>query len=65
MQAVPAVFIKPHYDDVALACGGTAADFAQRALRPRIVTVFASEIVEPMVTSAPATTSQGMSWAVP
>lgn len=44
-----ALFIQPHYDDVALSCGGTAAAWAQAGWAPRIVTIFASEIVHAMV----------------
>lgn len=44
-----ALFIQPHYDDVALSCGGTAAAWSVAGCEPRIVTVFASEIVHEMV----------------
>jgi LmbE family N-acetylglucosaminyl deacetylase len=44
-----AIFLQPHYDDVALSCGGTAAAWAQAGCEPRIVTIFASEIVHAMV----------------
>src|SRR5689334_13361377 len=49
MLPAPALFVQPHYDDIALSCGGTAARFAALGLQPRIVTVFASEVLEPMV----------------
>lgn len=49
MRPGPALFVQPHYDDVALSCGGTAAAFAALGFAPRIATVFASEILEPMV----------------
>jgi LmbE family N-acetylglucosaminyl deacetylase len=49
LQPAPALFLQPHYDDVALSCGGTAAAFALAGQAPRIVTVFASEIVDAMV----------------
>ncbi|HEX7888327.1 MAG TPA: PIG-L family deacetylase [Ramlibacter sp.] len=49
MRPAPALFIQPHYDDVALSCGGTAARFASLGLQPRIVTVFASEVLDAMV----------------
>ena len=45
----PALFIQPHYDDVPLSCGGTVAALAQNGLEPRMVTVFASEILDAMV----------------
>lgn len=47
--ATPAFFVQPHYDDVALSCGATAAAFAAAGRSPHIVTVFASEIVDAMV----------------
>lgn len=34
------VFLAPHYDDVALSCGGTVAALAEQGLRPVIVTCF-------------------------
>ncbi|TFZ03604.1 PIG-L deacetylase family protein [Ramlibacter humi] len=45
----PAFFLQPHYDDVALSCGGTAAAWAAAGMSPTIVTVFASELVHSMV----------------
>lgn len=44
-----ALFIQPHYDDVALSCGGAAAAWAAAGCTAHIVTVFASEIVHAMV----------------
>lgn len=44
-----AFFIQPHYDDVALSCGATAAMWAAQGLDPQIITVFASELVDEMV----------------
>lgn len=49
MIPAPAVFVQPHYDDAALSCGGTAAACAAAGQAPRIVTVFASELVDAMV----------------
>lgn len=53
MSMVPApsaaLFLQPHYDDVALSCGGTAARFPRDGFAPCIVTVFASEVVDAMV----------------
>ncbi|HZY20263.1 MAG TPA: PIG-L family deacetylase [Ramlibacter sp.] len=49
IAARPALFLAPHYDDVALSCGGTAASFAAAGHPPHIVTVFASELVHGMV----------------
>jgi LmbE family N-acetylglucosaminyl deacetylase len=49
VQPVPALFIQPHYDDVALSCGGTVAAFAKAGADPVTITVFASEIVDEMV----------------
>lgn len=37
------IFLSPHYDDVALSCGGTVAAFADSGVRPLIVTVFGGE----------------------
>ncbi|MBA2964232.1 MULTISPECIES: PIG-L deacetylase family protein [Ramlibacter] len=44
-----ALFLQPHYDDVALSCGGTAAAWSAAGCAPSIVTVFASEVVHAMV----------------
>jgi LmbE family N-acetylglucosaminyl deacetylase len=49
VQPRPAVFLQPHYDDVALSCGGTAALWADAGCGPTIVTLFASELVHAMV----------------
>ncbi len=42
-HAPRAVFLAPHYDDVALSCGGTVAALADAGARPLIVTVFGGE----------------------
>lgn len=34
------IFLSPHFDDVALSCGGTVAAAAEAGRRPRIVTLF-------------------------
>jgi LmbE family N-acetylglucosaminyl deacetylase len=44
-----ALFLQPHYDDVALSCGATAAAWSAAGCEPHIVTVFASEVVHAMV----------------
>lgn len=49
MQPHSALFLQPHYDDVALSCGGTAARWSEAGMQPTIVTVFASELVHAMV----------------
>ena len=49
MKLKPAIFIQPHYDDVALSCGGTTAAFAREGCSPHVITVFASELVDDMV----------------
>ena len=36
-------FLSPHYDDVALSCGGTVARLARSGLTPEIVVVFGAE----------------------
>ncbi|GBD48567.1 PIG-L deacetylase family protein [Methylopila sp. Yamaguchi] len=43
------LFVSPHYDDVPLSCGGVVAALAERGWAPRMVTVFASELVDAMV----------------
>lgn len=45
----PVLFLQPHYDDVALSCGGVAAAWSAAGVPSNIVTVFASEIVHAMV----------------
>jgi len=37
------VFLAPHYDDVALSCGGTVAALAERGVPPLVVTIFGGE----------------------
>src|SRR5919202_2616060 len=37
------VFLAPHYDDVALSCGGTVALLADAGARPLVATVFGGE----------------------
>lgn len=37
------IFLAPHYDDVALSCGGTVAALADAEARPLVVTVFGGE----------------------
>ena len=37
------VFLAPHYDDVALSCGGTVALLADAGARPLVLTVFGGE----------------------
>lgn len=49
IQPRKALFLQPHYDDVALSCGATAAAWAAGGAGPAIVTVFASELVHGMV----------------
>ncbi|MGN6673994.1 MAG: PIG-L deacetylase family protein, partial [Thermomicrobiales bacterium] len=36
-------FLAPHYDDVALSCGGTVALLAGQGARPLVVTVFGGD----------------------
>ncbi|WP_183454519.1 PIG-L deacetylase family protein [Microvirga lupini] len=45
----PSLFIQPHYDDVPLSCGGTLALLAEGGHEPRMVTVFAGELVDEMI----------------
>jgi len=42
-QRAAHIFLAPHYDDVALSCGGTVAALADSGERPLIVTVFGGE----------------------
>src|SRR5215218_6302811 len=37
------IFLSPHYDDIALSCGGTAALIAQHGRQPVISLLFGSE----------------------
>ena len=41
-----ALFLSPHYDDVALSCGGTVADLFERGTQVVIVTIFGGEVVD-------------------
>ena len=41
-----ALFLSPHYDDVALSCGGTVALLADRGLDTTVVTVFGGEVID-------------------
>lgn len=43
-----AVFFAPHYDDVALSCGGTVAALAEAGARPLIVTCFGGQPAGPL-----------------
>jgi LmbE family N-acetylglucosaminyl deacetylase len=43
LSTVHAIFVSPHFDDVALSCGGTVAAAAAAGHAPLIVTVFAGE----------------------
>jgi LmbE family N-acetylglucosaminyl deacetylase len=45
-----AIFLSPHYDDVALSCGGTVARLADSGPTPLIVTVFAGTILDELLT---------------
>jgi len=45
----PAIFLSPHYDDVALSCGGTVAALVAAACRPVMVTIFGGETPEELV----------------
>lgn len=46
------VFLAPHYDDVALSCGGTVARLADSEASPLIVTIFGGTPTEPLTTFA-------------
>src|SRR6185312_9724559 len=48
-RAAPAIFLAPHYDDVALSCGGTVARLSDSGHKPLVITVFGG------VPSAPLT----------
>src|SRR3954454_9837392 len=45
-----AIFLSPHYDDVALSCGGTVARLAENGQTPVIVTIFAGAILDELLT---------------
>ena len=49
MPGAPSLFLQPHYDDVALSCGGAVAMAADGGLPAHIITVFACELVDQMV----------------
>ncbi|WP_427914450.1 PIG-L deacetylase family protein [Ramlibacter sp. MMS24-I3-19] len=49
LQPGRALFVQPHYDDVALSCGATAAAWSAAGMQPQVLTVFASELVDGMV----------------
>lgn len=49
LDTASALFLQPHYDDVALSCGGTAALLATGGKPVTIITVCASDIVATMV----------------
>lgn len=42
------IFLAPHFDDVALSCGGTVCLFAELGLQPLVVTLFGGEPREPL-----------------
>ena len=42
------LFLAPHYDDVALSCGGTVATLGEAGARPLVVTCFGGEPVGPL-----------------
>jgi LmbE family N-acetylglucosaminyl deacetylase len=46
------VFLAPHYDDVALSCGGTVAQLAESGAAPLIVTIFGGLPAGPLTTFA-------------
>ena len=45
-----AIFLSPHYDDAVLSCGGTVALLADQGCEPIVVTVFAGEVPDEMLT---------------
>ncbi len=45
-----AMFLSPHYDDVVLSCGGTVALLADQGCEPIVVTVFAGEVPDEIIT---------------
>ncbi len=45
-----AIFLSPHYDDVVLSCGGTVALLADQGCEPIVVTVFAGEVPDEIIT---------------
>ncbi len=46
-----AIFLAPHYDDVALSCGGTVAALADAGARPLVVTVFGGGVAKGALTN--------------
>jgi LmbE family N-acetylglucosaminyl deacetylase len=41
-----AIFLSPHYDDVALSCGGTVALLSDRGMGALVVTIFGGEVID-------------------
>jgi hypothetical protein len=41
-----ALLLSPHYDDVALSCGGSVALFSERGPEPLVVTIFGGEVID-------------------
>ena len=44
------IFLSPHYDDVVLSCGGTVAQVAQWGREPLMLTIFAGETFDELLT---------------
>lgn len=42
----PALFLSPHFDDVVLSCGGTVAKMADAGREPVMITLFAGQITD-------------------
>ena len=47
--ATRALFLSPHYDDAVLSCGGTIALLADQGCVPTVVTVFAGEVPDELL----------------
>ena len=56
-------FVSPHYDDIALSCGGTVALLANRGLAPEISVVFGDE-PDPAVPLSPFAAAMHAGWGL-
>ena len=56
-------FLSPHYDDIALSCGGTVALLARSGLAPEIAIVFGDE-PDPSQPLTPFAAMQHAEWGL-
>src|SRR5262252_6924938 len=53
-RVTTALFLSPHYDDVALSCGGTVAQTADAGTHALIVTIFGGEAATALILNSTA-----------